>query len=79
MQKALELKEHQNKKSAKHFSSKCIVSVDIFRGMTIAAMIMVISPGSWKYIYPQLHHANWHGCTFTDLSLSLFFVYCGNI
>ncbi|MCB0638991.1 MAG: DUF1624 domain-containing protein [Lewinella sp.] len=43
-----------------------LVSLDIFRGLTIAAMILVNNPGSWSTVYPPLLHADWHGVTPTD-------------
>lgn len=49
-----------------------ILSIDIFRGFTIAFMIIVNSPGSWNYVYPPLRHAEWHGCTPTDLVFPFF-------
>ena len=42
-------------------------SLDVFRGMTIAAMILVSTPGSWTAVYWPLDHALWHGWTPTDL------------
>ena len=38
-----------------------IVSVDIFRGLTIALMILVNTPGTWEAVYAPLRHADWHG------------------
>ncbi|MEM9547312.1 MAG: heparan-alpha-glucosaminide N-acetyltransferase domain-containing protein [Bacteroidota bacterium] len=49
-----------------------ILSIDIFRGITIAFMIIVNSPGSWSYVYAPLLHAKWHGCTPTDLVFPFF-------
>ncbi len=49
-----------------------ILSIDIFRGITIAFMIIVNSPGSWEYVYAPLRHASWHGCTPTDLVFPFF-------
>ena len=54
-----------------------LVSLDIFRGMTIAFMIIVNTPGSWKYVYPPLRHAQWHGCTPTDLVFPFFLFIVG--
>jgi predicted acyltransferase len=54
-----------------------LVSLDAFRGATIAAMILVNNPGSWKYIYPQLAHASWHGWTFTDWIFPFFLYIVG--
>lgn len=52
-------------------------SLDIFRGMTMALMILVNTPGSWAYIYPPLAHAPWHGYTPTDLVFPFFLVAIG--
>jgi len=49
-----------------------LVSLDAFRGITIAAMILVNNPGSWNYVYPPLRHAQWHGWTPTDLVFPFF-------
>jgi predicted acyltransferase len=42
-------------------------SLDVFRGLTIAGMILVSTPGTWEAVYPPLDHATWHGWTPTDL------------
>src|SRR5919199_5455047 len=42
-------------------------SLDVFRGLTIAAMILVSTPGTWNAVYPELEHAEWHGWTAADL------------
>jgi predicted acyltransferase len=42
-------------------------SLDVFRGLTIAAMILVSTPGTWNAVYPPLDHAAWDGWTATDL------------
>jgi predicted acyltransferase len=47
-------------------TSERLVSLDAFRGATIAAMLLVNNPGSWSAIYPPLEHAPWNGWTFTD-------------
>jgi predicted acyltransferase len=52
--------------------SKRLLSLDAFRGATIAGMILVNNPGSWSAIYPQLRHAAWHGWTFTDWIFPFF-------
>ena len=49
-----------------------LASLDIFRGITIAAMILVNSPGSWSHIYAPLEHAEWHGFTPTDMVFPFF-------
>lgn len=49
-----------------------IASLDIFRGITIAMMILVNNPGSWDHIYAPLEHAKWHGWTPTDMVFPFF-------
>ena len=44
-----------------------LLALDILRGITIAGMIMVNNPGTWKYVYAPLQHAEWNGLTPTDL------------
>jgi predicted acyltransferase len=48
------------------------MSLDVFRGATIAAMMLVNNPGTWNAVYAQLDHAEWHGWTFTDLVFPFF-------
>ena len=54
-----------------------LVSLDAFRGLTIAGMILVNNPGSWAHIYPPLAHAEWHGWTPTDLIFPYFLFIVG--
>ncbi len=54
-----------------------LVSLDAFRGLTIAAMILVNNPGSWSFIYWPLDHAKWHGWTPTDLIFPFFLFMVG--
>lgn len=49
-----------------------LVSLDAFRGATIAGMLLVNNPGSWSDIYPPLEHAPWHGWTPTDMIFPFF-------
>jgi predicted acyltransferase len=49
-----------------------LVSLDAFRGITIAGMLLVNNPGSWSHIYPPLQHASWNGWTPTDLIFPFF-------
>ncbi|MGG9960035.1 acyltransferase family protein [Ferruginibacter sp. SUN106] len=53
-------------------------SLDVFRGATVALMILVNNPGSWAHIYAPLDHASWHGCTPTDLVFPFFLFAVGN-
>jgi predicted acyltransferase len=54
-----------------------LVSLDAFRGFTIAAMVLVNNPGDWNNAYPQLLHAKWHGWTFTDWIFPFFLFIVG--
>ena len=54
-----------------------VISLDFFRGFTIAAMIVVNDPGSWKYVFAPLRHAQWHGVTPTDLVFPFFLFIVG--
>ncbi|WP_207422394.1 acyltransferase family protein [Desertivirga brevis] len=56
---------------------KRVLSLDVFRGATVAAMILVNNPGSWGHIYPPLEHAPWNGCTPTDLIFPFFIFIVG--
>lgn len=49
-----------------------LVSLDAFRGLAIAGMILVNNPGSWAHVYGPLRHAPWHGATPTDLIFPFF-------
>jgi predicted acyltransferase len=53
-------------------ASHHIVSVDVVRGMTIAAMILVNNPGDWTAVYSPLMHAYWTGFTPADLVFPAF-------
>lgn len=53
-------------------------SLDVFRGATVALMILVNNPGSWGHIFAPLDHAEWHGCTPTDLVFPFFLFAVGN-
>lgn len=61
-----------------NLSSQRFQSLDVFRGATVALMILVNNPGSWGHIYPPLKHAPWHGCTPTDLVFPFFLFAVGN-
>ncbi|HDN59824.1 MAG TPA: DUF5009 domain-containing protein [Candidatus Marinimicrobia bacterium] len=57
--------------------SKRLVSLDAFRGITIAAMILVNNPGTWNAVYKPLQHAHWNGWTPTDLIFPFFLFIVG--
>lgn len=67
----------EHKKLKPNLSNNRILSIDIFRGATIVGMILVNNPGNYKYIYSQLRHSSWHGCTFTDLIFPFFLFIVG--
>ncbi len=54
-----------------------LVSLDVFRGMTIAGMVLVNNPGTWSHIYDPLEHASWHGLTPTDWIFPFFLFIVG--
>lgn len=54
------------------------LALDAFRGITIALMILVNTPGSWSHVYTPLLHADWHGCTPTDLVFPFFLFIIGS-
>ena len=54
-----------------------LVSLDIFRGLTVAFMILVYTPGSWKFVYPPLRNSSWHGCTPADMIFPFFLFIAG--
>jgi predicted acyltransferase len=54
-----------------------LLSLDAFRGATIAAMLLVNNPGDWGHVYAPLLHAPWHGWTVTDWIFPFFLFICG--
>jgi predicted acyltransferase len=54
-----------------------LLSLDVFRGLTIAGMLLVNDPGSWSAIYPPLEHAAWNGWTPTDVIFPFFLFIVG--
>lgn len=54
-----------------------LVSLDVFRGLTVAGMLLVNNPGTWSAIYPPLEHAAWNGWTPTDLIFPFFLFIVG--
>jgi len=57
--------------------SQRLLSLDVFRGLTIAAMLLVNNPGTWSHVYPPLEHAEWNGWTPTDLVFPFFLFIVG--
>lgn len=54
-----------------------LLALDVFRGATVAGMLLVNNPGRWSAIYPPLEHAAWHGWTPTDLIFPFFLFIVG--
>jgi len=57
--------------------NKRLIALDVFRGLTIALMIVVNNPGNWNYVYPPLLHSKWNGCTPTDMVFPFFMFIVG--
>lgn len=49
-----------------------LIELDVLRGVAVAGMILVVSPGDWAMTYPQLRHAEWNGWTVADMVFPLF-------
>ena len=58
-------------------ASTRLVSLDVFRGITMAAMVIVNNPGDWGNVYAPLLHAEWNGWTPTDLIFPFFLFIVG--
>src|SRR3954462_6002860 len=56
---------------------KRLLSLDFFRGLTVAAMILVNNPGDGDHVYAPLEHSKWNGCTPTDLVFPFFLFMVG--
>ncbi len=54
-----------------------LVALDLFRGLTIAAMIIVNTPGDYTRVYALLQHAQWDHITPTDLIFPFFLFIAG--
>jgi predicted acyltransferase len=54
-----------------------LLSLDVFRGVVIAAMILVTDPGTYTYTWHQLRHAEWNGATATDMIFPAFLFMVG--
>lgn len=62
---------------AENSTQERLVSLDAFRGLTIAGMVLVNNPGTWSAIYGPLKHAEWHGITPTDYVFPFFLFIVG--
>src|SRR5882724_9042760 len=58
-------------------SSNRLISLDVFRGLTVVGMVLVNNPGSWAHIHWPLEHAEWNGWTPTDLIFPFFLLIVG--
>jgi predicted acyltransferase len=63
--------------AAPRVAHRRVQSLDVFRGVTVAAMLVVNNPGSWTNAYSSLHHASWNGWTPTDLIFPAFLFIAG--
>lgn len=54
-----------------------LLSLDVFRGLTVAGMVLVNNPGTWGAIYDPLKHAEWNGATPTDYIFPFFLFIVG--
>jgi len=54
-----------------------LLSLDVMRGLTIAAMILVTDPGTYSAVFPPLLHAAWQGATPTDMIFPAFLFIAG--
>ncbi len=68
---------HAGEATVSHAPRERLLSLDVFRGMTVAGMLLVNDPGSWAHIYPPLEHAPWNGWTPTDLIFPFFLFIAG--
>ncbi|MGH7278817.1 MAG: DUF5009 domain-containing protein, partial [Candidatus Rokuibacteriota bacterium] len=54
-----------------------LLSLDAVRGLTVAAMVLVNNPGTWRAVHPPLRHAEWHGWTPADVVFPFFLFIVG--
>jgi predicted acyltransferase len=54
-----------------------VESLDVFRGATVTAMIVVNNPGDWSTVFPPLQHSNWNGCSVADVLFPFFIFIMG--
>ena len=67
----------QNAAVPREVTKPRLTSLDVFRGITIAAMILVNDAGDWDHVYWPLDHAEWNGWTPTDLIFPFFLFIVG--
>lgn len=58
-------------------SSDRLIALDVFRGITVAGMVLVNNPGNWSAVYAPLEHAPWNGWTPTDMIFPFFLFIVG--
>lgn len=63
--------------AARGVTRERLLALDVFRGMTVAGMLLVNNPGDWGHIFEPLEHAKWHGWTPTDLIFPFFLFIVG--
>ncbi|MGK2859116.1 MAG: acyltransferase family protein [Thermoanaerobaculia bacterium] len=73
----MERREREGNVSRENGAPTRLLSVDAFRGVTVAAMLLVNNPGSWAAVWAPLEHAAWHGWTPTDLIFPFFLFVVG--
>lgn len=61
-----------------NIQSERYLSLDVLRGLTVALMIVVNTPGDWGNIYAPFKHSDWHGYTPTDWVFPAFLFVVGN-
>jgi predicted acyltransferase len=71
------LVEQTSLATAKTVQANRLVSLDVFRGIVIAGMILVTDPGTYNYVYSPLRHADWMGATTTDMIFPAFLFMAG--
>ena len=67
----------RGKRARRELSDSRMLSLDVFRGITIAGMTLVNEPGTWDAVYPPLLHAEWNGATPADWVFPFFLFIVG--
>src|SRR5215470_13067161 len=60
-----------------HAPAPRLASVDVLRGLSVAAMLLVNDPGDWSHVPGWLEHSAWNGCTLADLVFPFFLFLVG--